>query len=146
MSSRREGDAASMAEMPDRPREASGGTAHGPRNERQARPAPSEIPGDEAPMLMEEVVRRENLLAAHARVVANGGAPGVDGITVDELMAYCREHWPRIREELLSGTYQPQPVRRVEIPKPGGGKRRLGIPTVVDRMIQQALHQVLAPI
>jgi RNA-directed DNA polymerase len=95
---------------------------------------------------MEEVVRRENLLAAHARVVANGGAPGVDGMTVDALMAYCREHWPRIREELLSGTYQPQPVRRVEIPKPGGGVRMLGIPTVLDRMIQQALNQVLAPI
>ncbi len=97
-------------------------------------------------MLMEEVVRGENLLAAHARVVANGGAPGVDGMTVDELMAYCREHWPRIREELLSGTYEPRAVRRVEIPKPGGGVRMLGIPTVLDRMIQQALHQVLAPI
>jgi len=97
-------------------------------------------------MVMEEVVRRENLLAAHARVVANGGAPGADGMTVGELMAYCREHWPRIRKELLSGTYQPQPVRRVEIPKPGGGVRTLGIPTVLDRMIQQALHQVLTPI
>ncbi len=97
-------------------------------------------------MLMEEVLRRENLLAAHARVVANSGAPGVDGMTVHELMAYCREHWPRIRKELLSGTYQPRPVRKVEIPKPGGGVRMLGIPTVLDRMIQQALHQVLAPI
>ena len=136
----------SMAEMPDRSGEASGGTAHGSGSERQARPARSGAAGDEAPKLMEVVLRRENLLAAHARVVANGGAPGVDGMTVDELMAYCREHWPRIREELLSGTYQPRPVRKVEIPKPGGGVRMLGIPTVLDRMIQQALHQVLSPI
>jgi RNA-directed DNA polymerase len=95
---------------------------------------------------MEEALCRENLTAAHDRVVRNGGAPGVDGMTVEELMPYCREHWPRIREELLSGRYHPQPVRRVEIPKPGGGKRMLGIPTVLDRMIQQALLQVLQPI
>jgi len=95
---------------------------------------------------MEEVLRRENLIAAHARVVSNGGAPGVDGMAVEVLEAHCRERWPRIREELLSGRYQPQPVRRVEIPKPGGGVRRLGIPTVLDRMIQQALLQVLTPI
>ena len=69
---------------------------------------------------MEEVLRRENMMAAHARVVRNGGAPGVDGMTVDDLMPYCREHWARIREELLGGTYHPQPVRRVEIPKPDG--------------------------
>jgi RNA-directed DNA polymerase len=92
-------------------------------------------------------VRRENLLAAHARVVHNGGAPGVDGMTVDELMPYCRQHWARIREQLLSGTYTPQPVRRVNIPKPDGhGTRMLGIPTVLDRFIQQALLQVLSPI
>jgi RNA-directed DNA polymerase len=77
----------------------------------------------------------------------NGGAPGVDGMTVNELMPYCRKHWARIREELLSGTYIPQSVRRVEIPKPGGtGTRMLGIPTVLDRMIQQALLQVMHPI
>jgi RNA-directed DNA polymerase len=96
---------------------------------------------------MEEVVRRENVVAAYKRVVRNGGAPGVDGVTVDELKAYCREHWARIREELLSDEHRPQPVRRVEIPKPGGkGTRVLGIPTVLDRMIQQALLQVLQPI
>jgi RNA-directed DNA polymerase len=96
---------------------------------------------------MEEALCRENVLAAHKRVVRNGGAPGVDGMTVDELMPYCREHWARIREELLGGRYRPQPVLRVEIPKPGGkGKRMLGIPTVLDRMIQQALLQVLTPI
>ena len=98
-------------------------------------------------MLLEEALRRENVMAAYRRVVRNGGAPGVDGMTVDGLMPYCREHWPRIREELLSKRYKPQPVRRVEIPKPGGkGKRMLGIPTVLDRMIQQALLQVLQPI
>jgi RNA-directed DNA polymerase len=96
---------------------------------------------------MEEALCRENVLAAHKRVVRNGGAPGVDGMTVDELMPYCREHWARIREELLGGRYRPQPVLRVEIPKPDGrGKRMLGIPTVLDRMIQQALLQVLTPI
>jgi RNA-directed DNA polymerase len=96
---------------------------------------------------MEEVLRRENLMRAHTRVVQNGGAPGVDGMPVNDLMAYCREHWARIREELLQGTYAPQPVRRVDIPKPGGkGMRTLGIPTVLDRLIQQAVLQVLQPI
>jgi RNA-directed DNA polymerase len=114
---------------------------------RQASPAGTDVDGDRALSLIEQVVRRENLLAAHARVVRNAGAPGVDGMTVDDLMAYCRAHWARIREQLLSGTYVPQPVRRVEIPKPGGtGKRTLGIPTVLDRFIQQALLQVLSPI
>jgi RNA-directed DNA polymerase len=96
---------------------------------------------------MEEALCRENVLAAYKRVVRNGGAPGVDGMTVDELMPYCREHWARIREELLGGRYRPQPVLRVEIPKPDGkGMRMLGIPTVLDRMIQQALLQVLTPV
>jgi len=96
---------------------------------------------------MEEVLRRENMKAAHRRVVRNGGAAGIDGMTVEELLPYCQEHWTRIREELLSGTYKPKPVRRVEIPKPDGkGVRALGIPTVLDRMIQQALLQKLTPI
>jgi len=96
---------------------------------------------------MEEVLRRENLMRAHTRVVQNGGAPGVDGMTVNDLMPYCREHWARIREELLQATYAPQPVRRVDIPKPGGkGMRTLGIPTVRDRLIQQAVLQVLQPL
>ena len=102
-------------------------------------------PGTEK--LMEAVVERENMLKAFSRVVSNKGAAGVDGMTVDELKPYLQEHWPRIKEELLEGSYQPQPVRRVEIPKPGGkGMRKLGIPTVLDRLIQQALHQVLSPI
>ena len=98
-------------------------------------------------MLLEDVLRRENVVAAYQRVVKNGGAPGVDGMTVHELGDVCRAHWTRIRSELLSDTYAPQPVRKVEIPKPDGkGVRMLGIPTVLDRMIQQALLQVLSPI
>lgn len=93
--------------------------------------------------LMEEVIERGNLREALRRVKANKGSPGVDGMTVDELAGYLREHWPGIREQLLSGTYKPQPVKRVEIPKPGGGVRKLGIPTVLDRFIQQAAMQVL---
>jgi RNA-directed DNA polymerase len=94
---------------------------------------------------MERVVERTNLLAALARVKRNGGSPGVDGMPVEELPGYLKAHWPEIREALLAGRYQPQPVKRVEIPKPGGGVRKLGIPTVLDRFIQQALLQVLQP-
>jgi len=133
--------------MPSRTQRTPRGTGSGMGTARQASPARTDSGGDRAPSLIEQVVRRENLLAAHARVVRNAGAPGVDGMTVDDLMAYCRAHWARIREQLLSGTYVPQPVRRVDIPKPGGtGRRTLGIPTVLDRFIQQALLQVLSPI
>ena len=103
---------------------------------------PAESPA-EIERLMEEVVERENLKEALKRVKANKGSPGVDGMTVHALPAYLKEHWPAIREQLLSGTYKPQPVRRVEIPKPDGGVRKLGIPTVLDRFIQQAVMQVL---
>ena len=93
---------------------------------------------------MEEVLSRSNMLQAFNRVVSNKGAAGVDGMTVDDLWAYCQQHWERHREELFRGTYRPSPVRKVEIPKPGGkGMRMLGIPTVLDRLIQQALLQVL---
>ncbi len=92
---------------------------------------------------MEEVVSRGNMMAAYERVVSNKGAPGIDGMPVRDLKDYLKKEWPRIKEELLNGTYQPRPVRRVEIPKPGGGMRMLGIPTVLDRVIQQALHQEL---
>jgi len=133
--------------MPERPRKVGGGTAENTGFERQADAARGDHAGEKAPGLMEGVVRRANLLAAYRRVVRNGGAPGVDGMTVEELMPHCREHWARIREQLLNGTYRPQPVRRVEIPKPDGkGTRPLGIPTVLDRLIQQALLQVLQPI
>ena len=93
--------------------------------------------------LMEEVCERENCKQALSRVKANKGSPGVDGMTVSDLPGYLKQHWPAIREQLLSGTYQPQPVRRVEIPKPDGGVRKLGIPTVLVRFIQQAVMQVL---
>ena len=95
--------------------------------------------------LMEQVVERVNALAALKRVKQNRGGPGVDGMTVMDLPPYLVEHWGMIREQLLSGRYQPQPVRRAEIPKPGGGTRQLGIPTVLDRFIQQCLLQVLQP-
>src|SRR5215471_18630347 len=94
--------------------------------------------------LMEEVCERENLKAALRQVRANQGSPGVDGMTVVGLKDHLKQHWPAIREQLLNGTYEPQPVRRVEIPKPdGGGVRKLGIPRVLDRFIQQAVLQVL---
>jgi group II intron reverse transcriptase/maturase len=95
---------------------------------------------------MEEVLRRENLFAALRRVQANKGAPGVDGMSVDELPAHLRHAWPRIREQILSETYIPSPVRAVYLPKPGGGRRMLGIPTVLDRLITQAMLQVLVPL
>ena len=100
------------------------------------RPASSEL-------LMEEVCERSNLQKALRRVQANKGAPGIDGMPVDELADYLRQNWPAIRNQLLNGTYAPQPVKRVEIPKPEGGVRKLGIPTVLDRFIQQAVLQAL---
>lgn len=95
--------------------------------------------------LMERALSRPNLLAALKRVRKNKGSPGIDGMTVDELPDWLREHWVRIRGELLAGTYRPQPVQRQLIPKTGGGQRALGIPAVLDRLIQQALLQVLQP-
>ena len=94
--------------------------------------------------LMEEVCKRENLLEALRRVKANKGSAGIDGMTVGQLSGYLKEHWLTIRDQLLNGTYDPQPVRRVEIEKPdGGGMRKLGIPTTLDRFLQQAVLQVL---
>ena len=93
--------------------------------------------------LVEEICHSENLERAWKRVKENKGSPGVDGLTIDETLDYLREHWPDIREQLLSGTYVPKPVKRVEIPKPDGGVRKLGVPCVVDRLIQQAVLQVL---
>ena len=93
--------------------------------------------------LMEDVCERDNCKQALARVKANKGSAGVDGMTVHDLPEFLKRHWPVIREQLLSGTYKPQPVKRVEIPKSDGGVRKLGIPTVLDRFIQQAVMQVL---
>jgi len=100
----------------------------------------------EALRLMEAVVERSNMQCACERVVGNEGAPGVDGLTVAELKPWLKAHWPKIRQALLAGEYMPAAVRKVEIPKPQGGVRTLGIPTVVDRLIQQALHQVMQPL
>lgn len=94
--------------------------------------------------LWEEIFSRSNLFRALERVKANGGAPGVDGMTVEELPAHLKAHWESIRAKLEGGTYEPSPVRRVEIPKPSGGVRQIGIPTAQDRVIQQAMHQILS--
>src|SRR6201984_1456166 len=96
-----------------------------------------------AEQLMEEVCDRGNLERAWKRVRTNKGSPGVDGMTIEDAKGYLREHWPSIRSHLLSGTYQPQPVKRVEIPKPDGGVRKLGVPCVVDRLSSRAVLQVL---
>jgi len=96
--------------------------------------------------LMEEVLTKENMIKAMKRVEQNQGAAGIDDMSVGELKAYLKQEWLRIRGELLEGRYRPKPVRRVMIPKTGGGERALGIPTVVDRLIQQAVHQVISPI
>jgi RNA-directed DNA polymerase len=95
--------------------------------------------------LTEEVVARENLQAALRQVRGNHGSAGIEGRTVEELPVYLKTHWSEIREQLLTGHYEPQPIKRVEIPKPEGGVRKLGIPTVVDRCIQQAVLPVLQP-
>lgn len=141
-----ERDAQKKAEKPEDSRKAAGGTRENTARERQTFAAAEEHAPPETPKLLEEVLRRENLIAALHRVQSNKGAPGVDGMTVLELSPHLKTNWFRIREELLSGTYIPAPVLRVEIPKPDGGIRLLGIPTVLDRFIEQAILQVLTPI
>jgi len=96
--------------------------------------------------LLEVILGRDNMMAALRREVANKGAPGIDGMSVDDLSRHLNAQWPLINEDLLAGRYRPSAVRRVEIPKPGGGMCLLGIPTVLDRLIQQAMHQVLMPL
>ena len=105
-------------------------------------PTTRESPSSTA-WLMEAICEPVNLRHALKRVKANKGAAGADGMSVSELPDYLRHHWPELKAHLLSGSYRPSPVRRVTIPKPGGGERLLGIPTVVDRFIQQAMMQVL---
>ena len=129
----------------DFPSESTGEACQTGREETESRPT---MHGPENPAntigLMEEVCKRENLLEALRRVKANKGSAGIDGMTVGQLSGYLKEHWLTIREQLLNGTYKPQPVRRVEIEKPdGGGMRKLGIPTTLDRFLQQAVMQVL---
>ncbi|MBR9910206.1 MAG: group II intron reverse transcriptase/maturase [Gammaproteobacteria bacterium] len=101
---------------------------------------------EEPTELMSAVLDRPNMQRAYARVLRNKGAPGVDGMEVTDLGDHLKAHWSVHKQELLEGVYRPQPVRKVEIPKPGGGKRQLGIPTALDRLIQQALRQVLSPV
>ena len=142
----RNGDADKRAEKPEPNRKDSGGTVTDTDEGRQTRTARHEQVGIEEGMLLEKVLERENVLAAYRRVKANSGAAGIDGMTVEDLMPHCQMHWTRVRQELLDETYRPQPVRKVDILKPDGGIRTLGIPTVMDRMIQQALLQVLQPL
>jgi RNA-directed DNA polymerase len=124
---------------------ASGEAASAAARETEAHAAKAEIESQAVALgpSMEAVVERANLKKALAQVKRNKGAGGIDGMTVEDLPAHLKEHWPTLREQLLAGTYKPQPVRRVEIPKASGGKRLLGIPTVLDRFIQQAVLQVL---
>ena len=107
---------------------------------------PPRTRNDTGPGLLGAVLARENLQRALKQVRANKGAAGVDGLDIDQTAILLRAEWPAIRDSLLKGTYRPQPVRRVMIPKLGGGERELGIPTVLDRLIQQALLQVVQPI
>src|SRR6185369_2571080 len=121
---------------------------------RATQPALHDAPKVEGPMaqiplgdhLMEAVLSPANLKQAWRRVKSNRGAPGIDGLRIEDFPAHAREHWSVIRQSLNDGSYRPQPVRRVTIPKPDGGERALGIPTVVDRVIQQAIAQVMTPI
>ena len=141
------GDAGLRAEMRGAAPEGSG------RNRREYGEGASSVTamtgsfGPKSSKLMEAVVERGNMMRALRQVVGNKGSAGVDGMPVEALKPYLKEQWPRIKEALLEGRYEPQPVLGVKIPKPGGkGMRQLGIPTVVDRLIQQALNQVLQPI
>ena len=138
------GAADKRAGRPERAGKAGGGTAEDTGGEWQGVGASEDHVQDRPPMRMEEVLRRENMQRAWQRVRSNKGAPGVDGLTIEETHAYLQTHWPAIKEALLKGDYKPQPVRRVDIPKAhGGGTRTLGIPTVTDRLIQQAIHQIM---
>jgi RNA-directed DNA polymerase len=112
----------------------------------EVRSAATQLDSSGQATLLEQALARENMVSAWKRVKANKGSAGVDGLSIEDTKAFLATQWPTIREELLSGRYRPRSVRRVEIPKSSGGKRALGIPTVTDRLIQQALLQVLQPI
>jgi group II intron reverse transcriptase/maturase len=133
-----------MPEVTGRQEREAGEARHGSRlDEAEHPPRPT---NDTGPGLLNAVLARENLRRALKQVRSNKGAAGVDGLDIDQTASMLRTAWPAIRDSLLKGTYRPSPVRRVMIPKPGGGERELGIPTVLDRLIQQALLQVLQPI
>jgi len=141
-----ERDADKKAEMAERVAEGGGRKSPGSATSASSTPVRRGTPFSKATKVMEAVVERENMWKALHRVERNKGSAGVDGMAVTELREYLREQWPKIKEGLLAGEYEPHPVLQVEIPKPGGGMRKLGIPTVVDRLIQQAILQVLSPI
>jgi group II intron reverse transcriptase/maturase len=121
------------------------GNALAERSDRPAR-LTEDVHREQEPSLWELMLSKESLLAALSRVEVNRGAPGVDGMTTVELRPWIAVHWPEVRAELDAGIYRPAPVRQVIIPKPGGGERMLGVPRVLDRLIQQAIAQVLVPI
>ena len=139
-------DAEGRGENPHAMSGASGRNPRGPGVCASTATAMRDVSRQESSQLMEAVVARENMLLALKRVESNKGAAGVDGMPVAALRSYLRVHWPQVKAALLTGEYKPSPVKRVDIPKPGGGVRQLGIPTVLDRLIQQGLHQVLQPI
>jgi RNA-directed DNA polymerase len=138
-----ESDAEMKAEMPEQSGKVGDGIAEDTQAARQADAACDEHAKDRIPVTLEKVLSRENMWRAYERVMSNRGAPGTDGMTVDDLKPFLQARWEAIRKELLDGVYRPSPVLKVEIPKPDGGVRTLGIPTVVDRLIQQALYQAL---
>src|SRR6202789_228297 len=141
MVSKRSDEAEAPARVAD-----TGGAGRKPRTKRDGAELGTATSGrtkSEGHKLMEEVVERSNLQLAYQRVVKNKGAPGVDDVSVSEFKDWLKMHWPSVKKALLEGRYLPRPVRRVDIPKPDGGVRTLGVPTVIDRLIQQALHQVL---
>ena len=133
-------------ETPQRPRKEAAGSRHEPGLVRQTAPASTDPIGPQTQTLLEEGLRRENRRTALTRVQSNKGAPGVDGMRVEDLPAYLRTEWHAIREPRLDASYIPSPVREVRWPKPGGGTRMLGIPTVLDRFMTQAIVQVLSPV
>jgi RNA-directed DNA polymerase len=146
MSSLDFGDAGKMAEMPERTPRVADGIRKGREFAGQESTAQEDVSSPDTTLLIEQMIGHANLLSALKRVETNKGAAGSDGMSVSELRAFLGLHWKRIKGEILAGDYRPTPVRRVEIPKSGGGVRLLGIPTALDRFIQQALTQVLVPV
>jgi RNA-directed DNA polymerase len=131
-------------EMPETPEGSSERNSQWPARECQANMTTKEE--IQKPSLIEAVLECQNMILAYKQVVKNKGSAGIDKMQVEDLKDYLKKYWRQIKSDLLAGTYKPKPVKQVEIPKPGGGVRKLGIPTVIDRLVQQALHQVLNPI
>jgi len=144
MVSKRSDEAEALARVAE-----AGGAGQKPRTKRGGAELGTATSGrtkSEGHTLMEEVVERSNLQLAYQRVVKNKGAPGADGLAIPQFKDWLKMHWPSVKKALLEGRYIPRPVRRVDIPKPDGGVRTLGVPSLVDRLIQQALHQVMQPL